>query len=377
MTILHLACAFPDHTSPHNGRFIKEQIAALTAFSSDRHELIAVIIRPGKASLQTKLRRLEKNKDGISGAIYEIHSRFWKSFLDNPPFLLKQFRHLYRQVGDGLYPDLLHSHLAFPTGIVTRQFAKQLAIPYLISDHSTTLLSALHRHPLRQMTYKAMLGAHAIVVPNLYKKDKLTAFTNRHPLPRLTIVPPAVNQSVFEFKPKPIRNELHLVTISPLVTTRRIEMLIDAVAKLEGLGHPCRLTIIGRGPDRSALEARTYDQHAPVRFVGQQTPNQIAVHLNDADAILFPGKDHSYGSYFAEALCTGTPVLVSQLADWKDIVAPGFGMQIGPDVQSWIDGIITFKHLHFDHQAIVDFAKLRYHPEVVAKQLSGLYAEVG
>jgi len=372
MTVLHLTCSFSSEVKPQ--QFVKEQIKALTKYSSDRHVLAAVLITKSTESLQTKLRILNKAEDGIEGAIYELQSRFWKSLLHHPPFLLKQFRHIYRHIGDGLNPDLLHAHLAFPTGIVTRQFAKQLGLPYLISDHSNVLFKILEKHPLRQMANKALGDAKALIVPNRDKFNLLTPFVNT--LTKLEIVPNAVDKSIFHYKPKLIRSELHLVTVSPLTISRRLDLLIDAVAKLEQLGHFCRLTIIGRGPLSSALQARTSDHHASVRFVGQQTPKQIAVHFNDSDAVLFSGLNHSYGPYFAEAIATGTPIIVSTMVSWKDAVSPELGLVILPDVLAWVNGILALKQQQYDHEAIAEYADLTFKSDVIASQLGKVYQNI-
>lgn len=334
-----------------------------------------MVVAPGKDSFEPQLRYLTQEKDGVQGAVMEIRTRFWRTFYNNPPFLLQQFRHLYRHVADTVQPDLIHAHISYPCAVVARQLAKQLELPYVISDHWQGLPEHLASHPLRHMTLKALRDAKGILVPTTYMQNQLAGVTQKFTLPAITVVPPAIDPEVFTYKPKTRTEQLQLVALSPLTRDKQLHLLVDAVAQLEELGTPCRLTLIGEGKERKALEARSYDHHAPVRFVGRQTRKQIATHLQDADAVLLSSQHEVYGPYLAEALCTGTPAIVTELPVWKDILAPGFGMQVQPTVSSWTGALKDLAAQEFDHAGIASFAALRYAPAAVAQAIDRIHTK--
>jgi glycosyltransferase involved in cell wall biosynthesis len=347
-----------------------QALTELAKTDGSKHVLAAVVVGPGKASFQSSLRYLDPDNDGVRGAIVEIRTRFWKMLYNNPPFLLQQFRQLYRHVADGLNPDLIHAHISYPCGVVARQLARQLKLPYIISDHWLALKRHLQVHPLRHMTYKAMMGAQALIVPTTFMKQELAKASVKYQLPKIVVVPPTVDTSVYHYKSKTQHNQLHLVALAPLLKSKRLELLIDAVAELDAQNIPSRLTVIGSGSHQSNLEGRAFDHHAPVRFVGRQTRKQIATHLLDADAILMASSYETYGPYLAEALSTGTPVLATNLPIWKDIIAPGFGELVEPTVADWVAKIKGLLSTQYQHETIAQFAAIRYSPTSVAQLLA-------
>lgn len=376
MNVIHLSCWYPLTEKPNYGLYIKQQVAALHAHDqSGSHVLAAVVVTAGKSSFQSHIRHLSVEEDGIRGAVLEIRTRFWKTIYNNPPFLLQQFRQLYRHVADGLNPDLIHCHIAYPTATVARQLSRQLGVPYLVSDHWIGLTPHLQVHPLRHMTFKALMEAKAIVVPTRFMQQELMQVSQRHQLPSVDVVPPAVDATLFHYRAKEPKKQLNLVALSPLQKSKRLDLLVDAVAKLEERNIPCRLTIIGTGPYQKTLEARALDHHAPVRIVGRQTRKQIATHLYDADAALFASNYETYGPCLAEALSTGTPVFATDLPAWHDVIAPGFGQLIKPELDAWVSALAALPQTQYLYEAIAQFAAFRYAPEAVARQLVSIHGQ--
>lgn len=373
MNVVHFTCWYPLAERPNYGHFIREQVKAMQHHGKGKHVLAAVVIAPGKASYHNTLRYLTEEADGVTGAVLEVHTRFYDQLYNNPPFLLQQFRHLYRHVADVVQPDLLHAHVSYPCAIIVRQLARQLELPYVVSDHWLGTIQHLQQHPLRHMTIKALQSAKAILVPSRFMQQQVQDLGKRWSFPAVQVVPPTVDPSLYPFKPKVEHKRLQLVAMAPLAKSKQLDLLIDAVAKLETEGLACRLTLIGTGKDRGRLEARAADHHAPVRFVGRQTHKQVATHLHDADAALFSSKHEVFGPYLAEALCTGTPVLATALPVWNDILAPGFGFQIQPSVDNWLTALHNLTNSEWDHEGIANFAALRYAPAAVAKLIDEAY----
>jgi glycosyltransferase involved in cell wall biosynthesis len=88
------------------------------------------------------------------------------------------------------------------------------------------------------------------------------------------------------------------------------ERVPDARLKIVGskgdLGH----LLDGRSPDRITL-------------VGPVPQRELAEQLRRADCLVLPSRNDSYGMVVAEALASGTPVLVSEMVGSKDLVTEG------------------------------------------------------
>ena len=93
----------------------------------------------------------------------------------------------------------------------------------------------------------------------------------------------------------------HFLIVSALVPYKRIEVAIDACARV---GAPLR--IVGDGPRRGELERRA--QGSTVEFLGWQTPEQIRSEYRAAAALLLPGEE-DFGIAPVEAQACGRPVV--------------------------------------------------------------------
>jgi glycosyltransferase involved in cell wall biosynthesis len=92
----------------------------------------------------------------------------------------------------------------------------------------------------------------------------------------------------------------HFLIVSALVPYKRIELAVDACARL---GAPLR--IVGDGPLRAELERRAT---AGVTFLGWMEPEQLRAEYQAAQAVLLPGEE-DFGIVPVEAQACGRPVV--------------------------------------------------------------------
>lgn len=100
--------------------------------------------------------------------------------------------------------------------------------------------------------------------------------------------------------------------VGRLVPYKGCAMAIEALAPL--LSQGCAtFTIVGDGPDRTALEALAarLDVGGRVAFAGRVPPDEIARHYRAADVLVFPSIREFGGGVVLEAMAVGTvPVVV-------------------------------------------------------------------
>lgn len=101
------------------------------------------------------------------------------------------------------------------------------------------------------------------------------------------------------------------VVISPLTASKRVDLAIETAAVLASCGHNFPLTIVGDGPERSALEQRAarLGVSALVRFMGAMAPPEARVYLERADVMLFTARGDGTALSAIEALVSGVPVV--------------------------------------------------------------------
>ena len=113
-----------------------------------------------------------------------------------------------------------------------------------------------------------------------------------------TVVYPPVD-TVF-FHPAAQTPGSHFLIVSALVPYKRIDLAIDACARLGA-----RLRIVGDGPDRQALEAAARPH---VEFLGRLSDEEVREEYRMAAAVLMPGEE-DFGIVPVEAQACGTPVV--------------------------------------------------------------------
>jgi len=136
-----------------------------------------------------------------------------------------------------------------------------------------------------------------------------------------------------------------VVTVGRLTPFKRLDLLIDAMAALKARGRSVRLTIVGDGTERAALEQRARDRGiAPTTvFVGTVAPDQVAATIAHADLFAFPAENEGLGLAAAEALMLGIPVVAVRSGGVPDIVpATGAGRLVTPgDLEGFVAAIAT------------------------------------
>ena len=99
------------------------------------------------------------------------------------------------------------------------------------------------------------------------------------------------------------------------------DLLLDAFARVHRAVPGARLRLVGPPGDSSPLLERAGEG---VEAVGPVPQADLAVELRSADCLVLPSRNDSFGMVVAEALASGTPVIVSTMVGAKDLLrAPG------------------------------------------------------
>lgn len=141
----------------------------------------------------------------------------------------------------------------------------------------------------------------------------------------ITVAPNGIDlKTVRETYPHPVTTDL--VVVSRLMPHKRINMLLDAVARLHAEGTPVTCRIIGDGPDREELwnQARTLGVEHAVEFLHDiREQKEVYELLKAAKVFVFPSAREGFGIAVLEALACGLPVITTSAPDnlAQDLVA--------------------------------------------------------
>jgi len=106
---------------------------------------------------------------------------------------------------------------------------------------------------------------------------------------------------------------------------RPVKRVMDVLKVFEGVRQirPCKLVMVGDGPDRLEAEnyARGKDFEADVRFTGKQL--DIDTVLSCTDVFLLPSSTESFGLAALEAMSHGVPVVATRAGGIPEVVREG------------------------------------------------------
>lgn len=159
--------------------------------------------------------------------------------------------------------------------------------------------------------------------------DRLRRRSPDAPLPPLVRVPLGVDLKMFrpdryddEFREQyaPPGTTL-IVTASRISQEKRVDLAVDAAARVMRDGRPVRLVVAGAGPLLPKVRDRAAAAGLPHKFLSF-VPDRVrlATLLSCADAVVAPGPIETFGLAALEALASGTPVVCSATSALPEIV---------------------------------------------------------
>jgi phosphatidylinositol alpha-mannosyltransferase len=219
--------------------------------------------------------------------------------------------------------DLMHVHggLDPVLGLVAPLAAGDLGIPTVATFHSWFRRSALlriFRHPLQRRLerYRAVIAVSQPVVDA----------HNRYFHADWEIIPNGVDTQFFRPRdPAAIRDTRHapeLLFLGRLDPRNGLDTLLAAMPKVRAQFPDIRLTVAGDGPLRPMYQRLATGLGECVRFVGGVNGDRPH-YYSSADLYLCPTTKASFGVTLLEAMACGTPLAVSDITGFRELVAEG------------------------------------------------------
>ena len=239
-----------------------------------------------------------------------------------------------RRLADEMKPSVVCAFFGIPGGPAAWRLRRRRGIPYVLSLRGSDVprpelaahqrLHALTRPLLRRM-YRDAAGL--IAVSDSLRRAALAVL----PGARIEVIPNGVDTE--QFKPPAGRSgpadRPELLFVGRLREFKGVQDAIAALPALErALGRPARLTIIGDGPSRAALEAqaaalRAMGSNSEVRFLGWLDPAGLPAAYESASLLLLPSYVEGHSNVILEALAAGLPCVASDVPGIRETVTDG------------------------------------------------------
>lgn len=223
--------------------------------------------------------------------------------------------------------DAIHVHWPLPQALLGWSARRAASIPLICSFYGVELTFArTSRVPfLTRFLRRAIRTADAVTAISTYTTGLVRSIYDRpvELIPFGATIP--VPSEVPARTPSPA---LRLLFVGRLVERKGVRYLLDALARVRGLGENVVLDVVGRGPIRAELEehARSLGLGNAVRFHGFVPDQELVQRYVECDVFVLPavvdekGDVEGLGVVIIEALAYGRGVIASDAGGITDIV---------------------------------------------------------
>jgi glycosyltransferase involved in cell wall biosynthesis len=183
---------------------------------------------------------------------------------------------------------------------------------------------------MRRLRDWSLRHATAITVPSEYLAEVIETWMDG-PVD-LTVIPNGVRSIDEDDAPaRPAGVPLRVISVGRLVSHKRVERLLAAVAATPGVA----LEVLGTGPEADALvaEADRLGVGDRVSFLGDVAHGTVLRRIRAADALALASDYEGLPHVVIEALATGTPVVAPAVGGVAEVVEDGVGGIVLPDAE--------------------------------------------
>ena len=244
-------------------------------------------------------------------------------YLMLPPFFLAQLAALLIALRRDR-PVAVHAHWIVPQGIV---LAAALRLsgqrPRAVCTVHGSDISALRGALWTRVRRWAMARCDRVVAVS--QPLRLSLAEEGCPPAKLDVIPMGVDLNGLFVPGRERRQDAALLFVGRLVPAKGADLLMRALAELDGRYPRATLTVVGSGPeaDRLASLARSLGIGARVTFAGSLAHAQLAELYRRASLLVLPSLEEGFGLVLAEAMGCGCPVAASDLPALRDMIEDG------------------------------------------------------
>jgi glycosyltransferase involved in cell wall biosynthesis len=181
----------------------------------------------------------------------------------------------------------------------------------------------------------------AIIAASPQTAERLRELAGDRPI---IVAPNGVDRAAIDAA-APAEDGSDIVVVGRLLSHKRVDLLLDAVARLRERGLELAVEVVGSGPEGKALRAQRDRLRlgAHVRFL-DQVHGQTALYgrLKAAQVAVFPSEREGFGIAVLEALACGTPVVTTSAPDNLArhlVTESGGGVVCAPEAGAIADAI--------------------------------------
>jgi glycosyltransferase involved in cell wall biosynthesis len=280
--------------------------------------------------------------------------------------------------------DLIHAHFIYPEGVIAAWLGARYGIPVLTTEHSFWLPWLRDEARAGRLVDQALPGIRLVTTVS----ESLRGAVGDYLQGRVAtaILPNVVDDAIFtrrETGEPRDRNQMLFVGLVRRV--KGLDVLTRAFRTLADAYPALHLLVIGsayrRAYQREVDEALGLIQQlglsSRTRFVANAPADVVACAMRQSGIVVIPSRRETFCSVAAEALASGTPVVVTRCGGPEEFVTAADGLLVAnEDPAALADGIVTTlaRLDEFDGPAMRERIVDRFGMAAVSARIGEIYA---
>jgi glycosyltransferase involved in cell wall biosynthesis len=247
-----------------------------------------------------------------------VHVRLFKAWAPNEAYFFSNSLSKYLKNLKSV--DIIHAHSyqAFPAYYASKSKSKLVFTPHYVGGGGTFFRNLLYT-PYRYIGKKIFNKSSKVICVAKYELNALKE-TFQINDEKLVLIPNGVSLSEFEGLTKHIKKDPTLLCVSRGEKYKGIQNAVHALTKMDA---DVNLEIVGKGPYKKDLVNLVHklDLSERVHFYENLSRDSLLEKYASANVFCLLSEKECYGITVAEALCAGTPCVVTKttaLAEWVD-----------------------------------------------------------
>ena len=378
MYILMISRGIPSEKHPMWGCFEKDQAEALASIG---HKVVVASV---DSRFLFEFRKVGLTHTFVNNINYYNYFLIPGVFLDIISHSLctkikewqmgKLFKRILKEHGK---PDIIYGQF-FSNTLLGVKISQKYHIPLVGIEHAGRFneLNLNNWKYTEQDALYAYKNAEVVIAVSETLKQSLTRHFSINP----TVVHNMVGKE-FTYTPTP-PHPFTFVATGRLVYGKGFDLLPAAFSKVkDSLPDDWQMLIIGGGEERTNLQQQIDNSGVQdhIRLLGQKTKAEIIPLLQNSDVFILPSRNENFSVAVLEALACGLPVISSICGGIRECINDKNGLLFPvDDVDALADAIKTMylNRTAYDRQAIAADCQARFSPEVIARQLTGIFQQV-
>jgi glycosyltransferase involved in cell wall biosynthesis len=267
-------------------------------------------------------------------------------------------------------PDLVFINSSLFAGASLAKHLHEQSIPYMVSEHLKEFIIADGWTAFQKVCIKNSYNyASRIIATSAALKNNIQSEFNISD-EKIVLIPNPADVQSFSLRTENIEGPFTFIAIALLRQEKRLDILINAFARLIEKMPDAVLTIVGDGPEKDNLKllSRKLNISKRVNFTGYQRKPAVAEMLRHHHVLVLSSEVETFGVALVEAMTAGLPVIATRCGGPESIVSPDTGMlvkrndpfKLAKAMQKMIDRYSTYDPNKIRHIALEQYGDKTY-----------------